>query len=738
MLFFVLFLVSTLSATQIDHMNLVGVFPIGESYSASPHGNYLAVTAGYGFRILDLTNPSHPQHISSIRTPGKISNLKWVGNYIYATLMGTGVWGPPETTGLVIIDATDPHTPFLLYYYDTNAMAISLAIKDNVVFMGILNKLITLDVSNPTNPQQIQFFSMTTPNKLEIEGDLLIAAAQTSGTKIFDISNPLNIQELSTLSGYSNDAQIWGQHLFVNSGNFFGIQVADISDPANPTILDTLDLPADEQYAGMTHDNQYFYLATYQDSSTYPYKHFSLYKIDISNLSNPLVISSFNSTDFQTHNAWFSWNGNNRLFIATDNGVRIIDPNSSTDIQQLSYYFTNYNIQKIKTAGNYLYAHFFTTNNQQGLLILNLNNPGMPIEESRLTIHNHVGMGEFNLDVNGNYAYIAHTENFGDTLTSNGITVINISDPANPQEETVIPLQHSTSALAVDATHIYTADIDTVFFWDKNNQTIIGYTPLGWNHNVTQLKVEGNWLLVGCDHAVDLFEITSTGCLYRGSYEFPNAGWYNYHVNDLSMEGTLVFVSTNGDSGLMVLEASDPTQIHKLSSMPYAQSWSVVARGTYGYVANGMQGVRTIDFSDPGHPQEIGFFNQESFDAVGLANYGSFVCAAYRDIMVLENTYISQLGHQEKHFPENIHLFPNYPNPFNPETTIRFELPRRSWVRLTVYNTLGETVQELINRTMSAGIHTVRFKAHNLPSGIYYYRIRTDHFQQTGKMMLVR
>jgi hypothetical protein len=90
-------------------------------------------------------------------------------------------------------------------------------------------------------------------------------------------------------------------------------------------------------------------------------------------------------------------------------------------------------------------------------------------------------------------------------------------------------------------------------------------------------------------------------------------------------------------------------------------------------------------------------------------------------------------------------LYNNYPNPFNPTTTIAFRLREESMVTLKVYNTLGQEVVTLLNREeMEAGVQTAQFVANRLASGIYFYRLQVEGLEagertfETGKMMLVK
>ncbi len=88
--------------------------------------------------------------------------------------------------------------------------------------------------------------------------------------------------------------------------------------------------------------------------------------------------------------------------------------------------------------------------------------------------------------------------------------------------------------------------------------------------------------------------------------------------------------------------------------------------------------------------------------------------------------------------PSSYKLNQNFPNPFNPSTTIRFEIPSRSFVTLKVYDLVGREVATLVNGIREAGAQEVEFHASNLPSGVYLYRITTDKFVETKKLVLIK
>jgi hypothetical protein len=88
--------------------------------------------------------------------------------------------------------------------------------------------------------------------------------------------------------------------------------------------------------------------------------------------------------------------------------------------------------------------------------------------------------------------------------------------------------------------------------------------------------------------------------------------------------------------------------------------------------------------------------------------------------------------------PTRYELAQNFPNPFNPATSISFALPRSGSVRLKVFSLLGQEVETLVDDIVPAGVHVVRFDGRSLSSGMYIYRLEADGFVQTRAMMLLK
>ena len=112
------------------------------------------------------------------------------------------------------------------------------------------------------------------------------------------------------------------------------------------------------------------------------------------------------------------------------------------------------------------------------------------------------------------------------------------------------------------------------------------------------------------------------------------------------------------------------------------------------------------------------------------------------DRILYVNRY-DYLSTQPEGLPSEFVLHANYPNPFNPTTQIRFDLPIMGDVKLVIYNMLGQKVREYAMNNISAGYHSVTWDATNdlgdpVSAGVYLYQLQTNETVQTNKMILLK
>jgi len=167
--------------------------------------------------------------------------------------------------------------------------------------------------------------------------------------------------------------------------------------------------------------------------------------------------------------------------------------------------------------------------------------------------------------------------------------------------------------------------------------------------------------------------------------------------------------------------------------------------------------VVSVRFADS-ERMDVTDIKQEMEDKVWIATFltaGKSPGKVYVDIS--QNTWMESISYrasfdllegtkvntERSYSPANFHLFQNWPNPFNPVTAIRFELPVNDHVRLEIFNINGRFVKQIVNASLSGGSYTFFWNGKNehgrqMSSGIYYYRLRASEFVDVKRMVLLR
>jgi hypothetical protein len=129
--------------------------------------------------------------------------------------------------------------------------------------------------------------------------------------------------------------------------------------------------------------------------------------------------------------------------------------------------------------------------------------------------------------------------------------------------------------------------------------------------------------------------------------------------------------------------------------------------------------------------------------AIDGIDYLSAIDTVKKYSVIAQDFYDSQFPlpvpvNDETFLPQTFELNQNYPNPFNPSTIINFSLPSSGYATLKIYNALGEEVAVLLDKEFTAGTYEVEWSASGLPSGVYFYQLKTEGYTNTKKMLLLK
>jgi len=154
----------------------------------------------------------------------------------------------------------------------------------------------------------------------------------------------------------------------------------------------------------------------------------------------------------------------------------------------------------------------------------------------------------------------------------------------------------------------------------------------------------------------------------------------------------------------------------------YSGSWGIILKTINGGINWNIQYTQSINTFT-----SISFVNPLCGNAVGSEG-----------LILRTNTggIVTHINNQETITKFN--LSQNYPNPFNPSTTIKFEVPKSSFVKITVFDISGKEIETLINEKLQAGTYQTEWNGSNYSSGVYFYKMITPDYSETKKMTLIK
>jgi hypothetical protein len=274
-----------------------------------------------------------------------------------------------------------------------------------------------------------------------------------------------------------------------------------------------------------------------------------------------------------------------------------------------------------------------------------------------------------------------------------------------------------------------------------------GFQPTGTgNYDMYIIKLSSNGSLqwtrtlggTGDDKAQSIIQTTDAGFVVAGYTNSFGAGNYDMYIVKLNSSGTLQWSRTVGGTGDDQAQSIMKTDDGGFIVAGYTDSFGAGAKDFYivKFDANGNTCGNT--FTPTTISGTIGTLvtptttettqNPTVTSPTSTSNTGGTL------------TTICFVGIQpiSNEIPASYELYQNYPNPFNPSTSIKFDVPKESSVKLVVYDVLGKEISILIDYKIKAGKYEVAWDGTNYPSGVYFFKLITNEYVETKKMVLVK
>ena len=325
--------------------------------------------------------------------------------------------------------------------------------------------------------------------------------------------------------------------------------------------------------------------------------------------------------------------------------------------------------------------------------------------------------------------------------TSSGIFISTDSCSNWTAENTGLTSLH-TNSLAVIDDKIFAGTTNGIFLSTDNGTT---WSETGMKSGyVKSLAVSGTTLICGDYYSGASYRGIYTSTDYGVTWVAFNSGIPSTYIRALAIQGENVFAGLDY-IGMWARPLSDivlPVELSSFSASVKASDvilhWNTVTeKNSFNFeVERKCAGNSWNKISELKGAGNSNFPKSYSYTDRRLKN-GSY---SYR-LKMTDNDGTFRYSNEvytKISIPGTFGISQNYPNPFNPGTTINFSLPIASYVTLSIYNSMGQEVENLISKELGAGDYTREWNAASFASGVYYYRIKAGNFMETKKLLLLK
>ena len=433
-----------------------------------------------GLHIYDISNPSHPTHISNFHTPGSSKGVAVSDGYAYVG---------DDDHGLQIIDVHDRRNPVKISDLPTDGLAYTLKKIGNRVYLADhRGGFYIIDVSNVKKPEILSHFD--TPGKswaIDVAGNIAYVADDTTGLLVFNVANPHNPKLMGKFDpgGYAEDVEVVDRKAYVS---FFdkGFYILDVSNPSSPMELSHTVIPGNCRSV-MIKDNL-AYLAGWESG---------LNIVDISNATSPIIVgrydtrgSAWGANIYRQHAYVWDWWGGVKV-------VNVSNPNSPTLAGQ---YQARGSIYALRQHDHYLY----TANGSGGVQVYDIQNVLNPIWTTGADINGDV----HDIWINPSSGYLYAASGAG------GLVVLDIRNPFYIRQATAFNTEGNAVLVRQTSDYLFVANDNSRFIIFDISDPLHPKATQRLNISVRDMWVQDKTILMVNDkHELLAYQLSASGQL---------------------------------------------------------------------------------------------------------------------------------------------------------------------------------------------------------------------------------
>jgi hypothetical protein len=727
------------------------------AYDVAVSGDYaFAADYGSGIQVVDISDPKSPTIVGTCDTPGSSMGIAISGNHAFAA---------DYTSGLQVIDISDPTDPSLAGTFNTPSAARGVAVSGNYAYVAdYTSGLQVIDISDPTNP----FFAGSCSTSVAafdvaVAGDHAFVADYTSGLQVIDISDPTNPVIVGSYDtpGTALGVTVSGSHVFL--ADVDALLVIDISDPTNPSLTGNCNTPGASW--SVTVSGDYAFVAN--ESA-------GLQVIDITDLVHPTLVETCDTPNQARSVAVsgdyaYAADGSTGLEVIQvfqsevdqhNNVGRSIAVDASNDTifgARLTTTQTHEITWEMSADDGAHWQGMTPDGNWNQLSVPGIDlvwrsthawaEPGVNPTVSQLEIDWLVDAAPIDsiVDVRNDQGgwvrvhFRRSGRDFADGIT---LPIENYGIWRRVDISTLVAALEvhafSTEEVRASDCGLDLGDIPIVAYQEKiyvysvTSLAASSFPPGIWEFLTSVPAIQQDAYIAalptladssssGTNHAIFLITAhTTTPSIWYVSE--PDSGYSVDNIAPGVPEGLMVAYNT-GSGNQLTWDPSPETDFQ------YYRVYRGDSEDFTPGPGNLVHETATEAWADPEYDGWGLYYKVTALDHVGNESE-----PASPATVTSEETPST---------PKAFALHQNVPNPFNPVTAIRFDLPRPAHVTLTIYSVKGELVATLADGPMTEGQKELSWMGRDdggrsVASGVYFYRLTAGDFVQTRKMVLLR
>jgi len=597
----VLLLTATVAGAAEPDFEPVGGY--GGAYNGVWYDGDNLFAAHYeGVTIFDVSDPSDPEEIGFILTPGGAWDVEVAAGYAYIA---------DGAHGLAIANVSDPTSPELVSTLEMDWFGLGVAVRGVYCYVSDADAgFVSVDIRDPANP--VEADRVDTDGyacDAIIDGDFAHLADGSGGLVIFDISDPTDIRIEGTLdtAGYALDVDQDGDDLFL-ADRQNGLLIIDVSVKSLPVLKGQYD--TDDEAWGVAVDGDFAYVADYGTG---------LVVVDVSNVNLPELEGTMD-TGGQAVNIV---KVDDEVYIADRAGGMVTaDVSVPDDPAELGVFDTIGMGQDVEADDDHVYVA-----DMDDLWVLDHSDRYHPTKMSVYSHGNVTSRYGAGLALQDGYVYMS--------LSNEGLVVVDVSDPSDAS----LAGQYDTLGVAegvdVDGDHAYVADGENglviVDVSDPTDPALAGSVSTG-SDVAEDVFIDGNYAYManGEDGLVIVDVSVKSAPTVVGS--FNTLG----HSFDVEVRGDYAYVA-DGSNGLAIIDCSNkflPVQVGRHDT----EGWSmlgVTVYGNYAYLADNLYGVVILNVSIKSSPSVVDHYDTpDATTKIVVVGNHAFVADRYNGLMV--------------------------------------------------------------------------------------------------------